>query len=386
MVQSDAGIVMKGYADVKGDGADQKMSQVIGGTNPFTFEAVINPNGGTDLNMIASKGDNCSAFRISENAVYFFVKDSSGWKSVKSRVLTDAELHSYIHVAGIYDGSRISAYLEGEELVSQPAGAVEKSDFPLGIGYCPEKNRKSVSSFREFRLYSKALTKAELDGRSVKPTDSGVVLWYDFNEVGYAGRAQKAEGVRFLASDFILEKGKKATVRAEVKPFYVTGGVTYESSDPSIAEVDAASGEVTAVKPGTTVIRAKCQEDGTLTAEIKVTVPEEQQDPKPPVKPQKKLLAVGKTFNSGIFRYKVTKTSKTSAKNRRVRVEKLLDKKKTSITIPATVKKNGYTYQVTAVQKNVFQKNKKLKTVKIGANITKIGEKGFYQCSKLKTI
>ena len=61
-------------------------------------------------------------------------------------------------------------------------------------------------------------------------------------------------------------------------------------------------------------------------------------------------------------------------------------KQKASVTIPATVTINNVTYKVTSIAANAFKNNKKLKKVVIGKNITKIGKKAFYGCSKLKNI
>ena len=61
-------------------------------------------------------------------------------------------------------------------------------------------------------------------------------------------------------------------------------------------------------------------------------------------------------------------------------------KQKATVTIPATVKINNVTYKVTSIAVNAFKNNKKLKKVVIGKNITKIGKKAFYGCSKLKNI
>ncbi len=59
---------LEGYADVTGEGANEIFNNIIGGTKPFTIEAVVNPNGvgyeGNEFNMIASKGDDCAAFQI----------------------------------------------------------------------------------------------------------------------------------------------------------------------------------------------------------------------------------------------------------------------------------------------------------------------------------
>lgn len=93
--------------------------------------------------------------------------------------------------------------------------------------------------------------------------------------------------------------------------------------------------------------------------------------------------AVGTAFDVNGIQYKVTRSD---AKNGTVTAVKLTGKKKAKLTIPATVKKDGYTFKVTAIGANAFQKNAKLKTLVIGSNVTTIGKNAFYKCSKLKTI
>ncbi len=60
--------------------------------------------------------------------------------------------------------------------------------------------------------------------------------------------------------------------------------------------------------------------------------------------------------------------------------KKPLDKKKTSVKI------GGETYKVTAIGKNAFKGNKKLESVKIGANVEKIEASAFNKCTKLKKV
>lgn len=63
-----------------------------------------------------------------------------------------------------------------------------------------------------------------------------------------------------------------------------------------------------------------------------------------------------------------------------------MDKKAKKLTIPATVKVKGVTYKVTAISDRAFKGNKKLTTVTIGSNVTKIGIGAFYGCKNLKKI
>ncbi len=90
----------------------------------------------------------------------------------------------------------------------------------------------------------------------------------------------------------------------------------------------------------------------------------------------------GTTLKSGKVSYKVTENN---GKTRTVSCVKA-DSSKTTIKIPNTVKLNGVTYKVTAIEKKAFKNNKKLTTVTIGANVTSIGAEAFSGCVKLTKI
>ena len=110
--------------------------------------------------------------------------------------------------------------------------------------------------------------------------------------------------------------------------------------------------------------------------------------------------------DDGKATYKVTKSDLAKGT---VTYVAPVDKKATAVTIPATVEIDGVKYNVTAIEKNAFKKNKNLKKVTIGKNVKtigksafegckkvtsitigksveKIGEKAFYGCSKVKTL
>ena len=89
------------------------------------------------------------------------------------------------------------------------------------------------------------------------------------------------------------------------------------------------------------------------------------------------------TISSKKLQVKVTSSSK---KNPTVTITKFTDKKAKKLTIPATVKVKGLTYKVTAVSDKAFKGNKKLTTVTIGSNVTKIGKEAFSGCKNLKKI
>ncbi len=81
--------------------------------------------------------------------------------------------------------------------------------------------------------------------------------------------------------------------------------------------------------------------------------------------------------------YKVTKAGLTGGT---VEYVKPVNKKKSTVSVPATVTIEGITYKVTSIAKNAFKNNKKIKKLTIDQNVEKIGAKAFYGCKKLKTI
>lgn len=89
----------------------------------------------------------------------------------------------------------------------------------------------------------------------------------------------------------------------------------------------------------------------------------------------------GQRFTAGKLRYQVTDVRK-----REVRVTGAAKKKLTKLVIPATVTLNQKAYRVTEIGKGAFQKQKYLKKVTIGKNISNIGAKAFYKSKKLSSV
>lgn len=88
-------------------------------------------------------------------------------------------------------------------------------------------------------------------------------------------------------------------------------------------------------------------------------------------------------YSVGSMVYKVTKSL---SKYGTVKVMKARKRTYTSISVPKTVKLNGYTFKVTEIYKNAFKNNTKLKTVKIADNVSKIGSYAFAGCKNLKSV
>ena len=478
IAEKDGEISLKGYADVTGETADETFNSLIGGNKAFTIEAVFNPNNvgynGADYNMIASKGDSSAAFRVSEQTVYFFIKNTNGsWKIVQVP-LTSEEMNQWLHVAAVYDGNNISVYVEGKEMVTtQNVGSVATTTYPLGIGYCPETQRLSSGYLKNIRVYSAALSKDDLDNGTYKADNEKTVLWYDFDEYKYNNIDMSATGVHVSTDALELKEAESAQVSAAIAPYYAKGEIVFTSEDETVATVDE-KGNVTAVKAGETKIKVSVK-DSDVYAEISVKVNGEPVVEKPitgvSVKADKSELKVGETAkltavitpedttdskdlkyessdkavaevsDAGVVTAKAAgkatitvssvarpdvkatveinvkakapetekpdvpkkvpakgsvhksadgklafKVTKSDAKNGTVTVSKLLKKTVKTVTIPATVTIDGYTFKVTAVANNVFKNASRLKSVVIGVNVKSIGKSSFYKCKKLATI
>ena len=75
----------------------------------------------------------------------------------------------------------------GEQAVGTTEG-VASSAYPLTIGACPDTGRKSEADFYTVRVYSKALTEAELRAQATSSPayaqdDKAVQLWLDFDNI-----------------------------------------------------------------------------------------------------------------------------------------------------------------------------------------------------------
>lgn len=82
------------------------------------------------------------------------------------------------------------------------------------------------------------------------------------------------------------------------------------------------------------------------------------------------------------------KTVGTKKKAGAVYVVKIadLDKEKTTVTIPKTIKVDGITYKVTGIGEYAFCYDNKMEKLVIGANVKTIEEQAFYYAYKLKNI
>ncbi|MGI6018813.1 MAG: leucine-rich repeat protein [Marvinbryantia sp.] len=86
---------------------------------------------------------------------------------------------------------------------------------------------------------------------------------------------------------------------------------------------------------------------------------------------------------SGAY-YKITRSG--SSKTAEVQYVRPVNKKKSKVSIPATIKTGNVTCKVTSIAANAFKDNRYIKAVSIGKYVTSIGEKAFFNCSKLSRV
>ena len=104
---------------------------------------------------------------------------------------------------------------------------------------------------------------------------------------------------------------------------------------------------------------------------------QEQQDPDPDPQPQPTGPRTG-AYSDSTANYTINADGTATYKGPK--------KDQATVTIPATIKVDGFDVPVTKVADKAFKGRKKLKTVTIGANIREIGTSAFEGCKKLKTV
>ncbi len=89
--------------------------------------------------------------------------------------------------------------------------------------------------------------------------------------------------------------------------------------------------------------------------------------------------SIGTIVTIGSLKYKIVDVDEvyvTGAANENI----------TDIVIPATVRINGYEYEVLKITKNAFKGNRKIKTVTINSDLESIGSSAFYNCKVMTTL
>lgn len=220
----------------------------------------------------------------------------------------------------------------------------------------------------------------KVDGKKVVKGANGK---YQYRSLVNVTKGRIPVSVKFGAyvTDILMDEtvdlypGQFYPLEASVLPYYADNQkLIWTSSKPGIVSVDEdgwVSVSKKAKRGSTAVITVTAADRKSVKASCKVTITSM------PL-PWKDDIA-----NSGKLKYKVTASS---AKKKTVTCTGFSDKVQQKVKIPETIKINGYTFKVTAIAKNAFAKNKKIKSVTIGKNVTSIGQGAFQNCKMLKSV
>ena len=179
-----------------------------------------------------------------------------------------------------------------------------------------------------------------------------------------------------------------------LSPYEVPSSGTTATAAPTTAPtsnpttVPTAEPAVPTEKPATLPTTEPVANPTVVPTAMPETIPSD--TPEEPTSPSSKPetesnVQKGDKVNVSGQKYEVTNISKNT-----VAYVAPKNSKKTSVSVPATVKVtvNGkeVTYKVTSIKDRAFKGNKKIKTITLSKNITSIGKDAFKNCGKLKTM
>ncbi len=116
---------------------------------------------------IINKGGDANAgysLEFLNNNVMFWIFKNGWQSSPNSGPDGEVQLGRWYHVAGVYDGTNIRCYLNGQQLGTTPLppGPFSASSIPLGIGYSHNLARYFNGLIDEPAIYNRALSAEEI--------------------------------------------------------------------------------------------------------------------------------------------------------------------------------------------------------------------------------
>jgi hypothetical protein len=178
------------------DGLDDKIiinnSPQLNPTGAITVETWINAsawkNSISDGSIIAkdiNAPNRGYILRCGNNgSIEFMISDGGTWKSASapSILLTNR----WYHIAGVYDGSNLMLYVNGEKVAYTPASSFSPSPTNLYIGESPTYNgRTFAGAIDEVRIWNIAKSTAAIQANmstSYNGNELGLVAYYKLDE------------------------------------------------------------------------------------------------------------------------------------------------------------------------------------------------------------
>ena len=241
----------------------------------------------------------------------------------------------------------------------------------LGIG-CVVVN----GTYYWVQLFSRTETDTEADENSRQNFSEVTSVLFDKD--GAAG-----EGFSVSAVHNKIEKEDKTNILVRFyngyryTPLY-SESISYTSLDPSVVTVSP-EGEVTGVAEGVAEVTACLTNEPEICGTVTITVGNFSTE-KPESEEEKTItIQKGTSHIVDAYKYQITGASTVSMTG-------ISDTKTTKVKVPKKVTIEGKVFNVTAIGKNAFKKNTKIKNVEIGDNVTTIGASAFEGCTKLTKV
>lgn len=444
---AEQGMVLDGYAAVDADGTQEKLSEVLSGTNSFMIETTFMQPATKDWNEVFGNGDKGVDVRRMSNGttIYAYVYNGSGWIDLNPTGTTITAKEWY-QMAVIYDGEAqtLFIYLDGTIIgTKQNVAKVGATSYPFNIGNIPDKNNSTNCQFKNVRIYSKALTAEEL-ATGLQPENESVQLWYDFADFKLAEDSViPVTGIQLAETEKTeLISGETITLAPSFRPYYAHTGkeVVYSVDTEGVVSVTE-DGVVTGIGSGTVTVTASVKDNPDISASVTLTVysAEDYQELLQKLEDTEAELAQTKgevqeiqdsldkkETELGTANEKLDEVNaaleKAEANQAKAELEllkgsqtkaiKVGDKEEVksviyrvtnaeenlaeaygvikadikAVTVADTVVINGVTCKVTSIANNAFKSLTKLKRVVIGKNVVTIGKKAFYGDKALKTL
>jgi beta-galactosidase len=114
---------------------------------------------------LIAKGDTAYSLKVAESGkeIEFFIYSGGKWHAVTAKLPADAESRFH-HYAGVYDGSSLVIFIDGQAAASMPfTGAIAKNRFEVGVGIDTEETaRRLRGSIRKASIHARALPADQL--------------------------------------------------------------------------------------------------------------------------------------------------------------------------------------------------------------------------------
>jgi 1,4-alpha-glucan branching enzyme len=171
--------------------------------NGITLSALVNPDNWSNFPRILEKGSSSNQYSLFVNPSGQLAFALSGVAN-GTLVTTPPSVGNWHHVAGTYDGSLISLYVDGQIVTQQTAsGQMPLTVDPLAIGFRPGGNLFNYFQgiIDDVRIYGSALTSNQIAQLYVPNTPANLTATPIANQIDLAWSTSS------LAASYVVKRG-----------------------------------------------------------------------------------------------------------------------------------------------------------------------------------